>query len=656
VTDIDAWPARDEPRSTTVTDSAVLIVDDRADSRRALRATLEPLHVPVVEASSGEEALRELLRRSFALVLLDVQMPGIDGFQTAELIKRHPRTADIPIILLTAFDEPLARADEGYSFGAVDYIAKPCDPVILRAKVRVFLDLHQARVLLERQRTQLENHVDQLRLSRSALADAQRIANLGSWEYDPAAGRIRGSAQLHAIFGEPVEEPLPAAGELFGRLRLDGTEQTGEVLLRTASRATLEATLARPDGAVRDVVIHLEPRSDTLQLIGTIQDVTEQRVARRALDAARRALEHEREVVKLFQEAVAEPIAPHGPEIQLSYCYRPADSSVIGGDWYDVLRLADGSFLLVIGDVAGHGLPAASAMAEIRTALRMVSLSESRPSRLVHELDRFLKMSRPGVFATMVIVRFDPDNGTCTMTNAGHVSPLEFGREQELLHAGATSPPLGAASGGAPEEVSFVLPWGHALVLYTDGLVERRGEPIDEGLARLCKMVSTLAVDTPHLAHEIVRACTDGDLRDDIAVLALHHRGPTPEFATSFPADVRELGALRTDVRRWMLACGGDRRSVDDIVLAISEIAANACIHAYRPGTDGSVRLEAFVDGDDIVGSIHDDGAWRRPRDDDGGHGLKMAGAVAAEMVVVPGPQGTTVTLRCRFKSGMPRP
>ena len=118
----------------------ILVVDDRRENLLALEAVLEPLGVPISCAESGEDALRELLRDEFALILLDVQMPGLSGFATAELIKRHPRTAHIPIIFLTAFDERLDDVARGYSSGAVDYIVKPFDPWTLLSKVRVFLE------------------------------------------------------------------------------------------------------------------------------------------------------------------------------------------------------------------------------------------------------------------------------------------------------------------------------------------------------------------------------------------------------------------------------------------------------------------------------------------------------------------------------------
>jgi PAS domain S-box-containing protein len=121
----------------------ILLVDDRPQNLLALEAILEPLGQDLVQAGSGEEALRSLLTHEFAVILLDVQMPGMDGFETAELIKTRRRTRDVPIIFLTAISKEERHVFQGYEVGAVDYVFKPFDPVVLRSKVAVFVDLWQ---------------------------------------------------------------------------------------------------------------------------------------------------------------------------------------------------------------------------------------------------------------------------------------------------------------------------------------------------------------------------------------------------------------------------------------------------------------------------------------------------------------------------------
>ncbi|MEV6319008.1 response regulator [Streptomyces sp. NPDC051776] len=140
----------------------ILLVDDRPENLLALEAILSALDQTLVRASSGEEALKALLTDDFAVILLDVQMPGMDGFETAAHIKRRERTRDIPIIFLTAINHGPHHTFRGYAAGAVDYISKPFDPWVLRAKVSVFVELYMKNCQLREQaallRLQLEGN------------------------------------------------------------------------------------------------------------------------------------------------------------------------------------------------------------------------------------------------------------------------------------------------------------------------------------------------------------------------------------------------------------------------------------------------------------------------------------------------------------------
>ncbi|MGZ4590959.1 MAG: response regulator [Actinomycetes bacterium] len=154
----------------------ILLVDDRPENLLALEAILSSLDQTLVRATSGEEALKALLADDFAVILLDVQMPGMDGFETAAHIKRRERTRDIPIIFLTAISREPQHAFRGYSAGAVDYLAKPFDPWVLRAKVQVFVELYLKNRQLREQSELLRR---QLATRPGTPADAvtQRQAN-----------------------------------------------------------------------------------------------------------------------------------------------------------------------------------------------------------------------------------------------------------------------------------------------------------------------------------------------------------------------------------------------------------------------------------------------------------------------------------------------
>lgn len=138
----------------------ILLVDDRAENLLALEAILSALDQTLVRATSGEEALKALLTDDFAVILLDVQMPGMDGFETAAHIKRRERTRDIPIIFLTAINHGPHHTFRGYAAGAVDYISKPFDPWVLRAKVSVFVELYMKNCQLKEQAALLRLQLD----------------------------------------------------------------------------------------------------------------------------------------------------------------------------------------------------------------------------------------------------------------------------------------------------------------------------------------------------------------------------------------------------------------------------------------------------------------------------------------------------------------
>jgi hypothetical protein len=147
----------------------ILLVDDDATKRFALRSILAPLDEEIVEASSGADALRQLLRREFAVVLLDVRMPIMDGFETAQLIRQRPRSELTPIIFVTALDQAETDMGRGYTLGAVDFVFAPVVPAILRAKVAVFVELYRAQQDLRRYRKQLETLVQERTVALTAI-------------------------------------------------------------------------------------------------------------------------------------------------------------------------------------------------------------------------------------------------------------------------------------------------------------------------------------------------------------------------------------------------------------------------------------------------------------------------------------------------------
>ena len=164
-----AQPATATKTASVETKVDILLVDDDASKRFALKAVLSPLGQNVVEAASGPDALRQLLRQDFAVILLDVRMPGMDGFEAAQLIRQRPRSELTPIIFVTALDRAETDMSRGYDLGAVDFVFAPVVPAIMRAKVSVFVELYRAQQELRRYRTQLERLVQERTTALTAM-------------------------------------------------------------------------------------------------------------------------------------------------------------------------------------------------------------------------------------------------------------------------------------------------------------------------------------------------------------------------------------------------------------------------------------------------------------------------------------------------------
>ncbi len=216
-----------EPVRTPDEGVSVLIVDDNPGKILALETAVAPLGVRIVTANSGREALRQMLDHEFATVILDVNMPGMDGFETAQLIRGRPRSAHTPIIFVSAIN--LADTDvlRGYSLGAVDYMLAPLIPEILRAKVSVFVELQRKTEEVRRHALQLEQRTRELQESQNQLRLAERMAALGTLcaglGHDMGNLLLPIQARIESLEHEPKTEEVRAAldgiGTCIGYLR-----------------------------------------------------------------------------------------------------------------------------------------------------------------------------------------------------------------------------------------------------------------------------------------------------------------------------------------------------------------------------------------------------------------------------------------------------
>ncbi|MGI5202208.1 response regulator [Spirillospora sp. CA-108201] len=208
----------------------ILLVDDREENLIALEAILSSLDQDLVRARSGEDALKALLTEEYAVILLDVVMPGMDGFETARDIKRRKKTRDLPIIFLTAVNSDPDYAFRGYAAGAVDFISKPFDPWVLRAKVSVFVELHNKNKQLRDQTVLLREQAALLR-EQTALLKARPAEAPPEEPADDAAGDRLASVEEQAeVLGKHVPSTLRDEYEelsrrlLLLREALDGQE------------------------------------------------------------------------------------------------------------------------------------------------------------------------------------------------------------------------------------------------------------------------------------------------------------------------------------------------------------------------------------------------------------------------------------------------
>jgi PAS domain S-box-containing protein len=264
------------------TPASILLVDDQEENLMALEAVLEPLGQRLVSARSGEEALGKLLKEEFALILLDVQMPNMDGFQTATFVKQREKTRHIPIIFLTALSKELHHVFRGYSAGAVDYVVKPFDPMVLRSKVQVFVDLYRKEQELRESEQRFRAAFENAPIGVALVAEDGRVI-----EVNRSLAKMLGRPE--AVFvGHPLAEAVHPDDE--GRLRLDGPS---------------ELRLVRIDGVPVWAQVNASPVYDgagsPVHVIVQVEDITERKEAER--ERAARARER---AARAEAEAVAE--------------------------------------------------------------------------------------------------------------------------------------------------------------------------------------------------------------------------------------------------------------------------------------------------------------------------------------------------------------
>lgn len=606
----------------------VLVVDDRADNLVAMRAVLGPLGLDLVEADSGEAALKALLEGDFAVILLDVHMPGMDGFETAAVIKDRPRSRETPIIFLTAAQADLEQVGAGYEAGGVDFMLKPFDPAVLRSKVQVFADL-------DRQRRQLAQSDELVRSAFGAAPSGMAVCDRAGLvlRANPALVEMTGGRAQVGVHVRELLDPRDASrlGDLLHRL--DAEEELDED--RTSWLGTVHGPNGMPIPAFLITTVMRDEHGEASRLLVTARD------------------ERDRQVAQTLQRALLPERLPVVPGLSVAAHVSPGGHGTqVGGDWYDAIALPGGRLGVVVGDVAGRGIEAAARMGELRAVARAYALEGHDPVALVERMNGYHAALGADLMTTLLYAVFEVDSGCMRFVNAGHPPPLVAlpGDGGPKLLDGS-GPPLGVLDTWRYDEHTVELPHGALALMYTDGLVERRGEALDAGLERLCRAVGDDAGDVTTLCGRLFEAMDARDADDDVTCVAVRTEavlGPVAKLKLG--PDPRSLVLLRRVLHRWLGEAGAERDEASELVMAANEAWQNALEHGTGLArTTIDVELEAR-DGVVVI-AVRDAGRREQdPSDPDRGRGIELMRALADEVLLDLGPHGSCVRLKRRLR------
>jgi len=343
---------------------------------------------------------------------------------------------------------------------------------------------------------------------------------------------------------------------------------------------------------------------------------------------------------------------PQVPMLSMAARYQPGGRvAQVGGDWYDAIVLSAGHVGLAIGDVVGHGVRAATLMGELRAALRAYAVEEPHaPGAVLTRLNAFVARTHgAGMLATLLYMVVDLDGGSVRFASAGHPPALlrDPGGETRFLEY-TPLPPVGVAEHTKFNDRQVELEPGATVLLYTDGLIERRNEPIDVGLGRLRDALAAGPAELEELCSHILASVPGGSaLQDDAALLAVRLTAQrSSRLELELPAEPESVSALRHRLEHWLVQTGEGRDDVLAIKLAVSEACANAVEHAYGPGAGHTLRLVAERSGDTVAVEVSDSGRWRARRGSERGLGLRVIEQLMDVLDLEQTPAGTTVRMR----------
>jgi integral membrane sensor domain MASE1/anti-sigma regulatory factor (Ser/Thr protein kinase) len=572
---------------------------------------------------------------------------GVGPFRAGTLLER--------MLMLQAFNATVAFCS--FFFAALvtermgTHQALERAAVELDARVRQRTSqLHATNLYLRNEVAEREESERKLRQQEGQLAEAQQVAHIGSWEWVIPQNRVSWSDEMYRIHGH-VPQAFPATFEMaVAQVHAEDAPRIRSNVEDALRRAddhdlpSVEYRITRGDGAERVLLgkakLCVGPNGKPQRMLGTVQDVTEGRKA-----------EREHRIAETLQRSLLPDRLPEIPGVLLAARYVPASADMeVGGDWYDVVQLPSGQVGLAIGDVAGHGLRAASTMGQLRMGLRAYALEEPSPAKVVSRLDRLVSQLQVSEIVTLVYLVLDLDSGMVQLANAGHPPPLVVaeGGKTSYLEEGLGSP-LGCDA-DPPVETSLRLVPGSTLLLFTDGLVEKRGVSIQEGLERLETLAAGCEQPIETFCERLLGSMVKGVISDDVALLAIR---PVPLAGGSLhvPAEPRMLAPLRQTLRRWLREIDAAPPVANDILVACGEVCANVIQHAYG-AKEGLLEIGLDLSDGTAEVTVRDQGCWRPSSGIHGGHGLPLVRELMESVEVRSGPEGTVVRMRRRISNG----
>lgn len=364
-------------------------------------------------------------------------------------------------------------------------------------------------------------------------------------------------------------------------------------------------------------------------------------------------LDQQRETALALQHAILGPAVSGGFAVRYQPATRPLE---VGGDWYDVVDLDNGQIGLIVGDCVGHGLSAATVMGQLRSAFRALLLEHPRPAAALSAVDRFASRLPGARCTTAFCAVLNPDTGEVVYSSAGHPPPILIQPDRtRVLLGGAQATPLGLDYDQVRPEAREIMPPRATLLMYTDGLVERRREPLDDGIARAADVMQDNGSATlDDLAKMIMSQLTPSDgYQDDVALLL--YRQPAP-LEIELVADVGELASSRNALRGWLTQAGVNPEQTLDVLIAAGEAISNAIEHGHRhlikdgEGAAGSVVLRATALADRLHVTVIDSGSWKTPvAAAHRGRGIALMRGLMHDVTIEPDAGGTTVHLHARI-------